>query len=248
MAYRLRFGSYDFPATLMPARIDSPGDISEQERPRADGSTQQSLRRRSRSLSVEGAITGTSADAIQSALDALKTNVLNAGQQELWFGRDDRYINAQCVSLTDDFNGGTFYGNLVQVSLGFKASDPYFYATLTSSASLSDGSNTVANSGEANALPSWTVTIGSAGTGPITLTNATTGESAVIGAGYSFSNGDVVVLSKSGYTVTLNGAAAFGLLSGQIPGLASGSNAVTLAAGGTATVGSGAVSWTDRWY
>lgn len=228
MAYRLRFGSFDFPGTIRPNGTDAPVDLGEQERPRGDGSVTQPGRRKSRSVTLRGSITATSADNLQAVYDGMRAACSIGVKGALWFGRDDRYANAQVESWTDDTEDGMLYGVVVNIQVGFRLADPWWYATSATTATLTTSGGTVTPGGNGPAAPAWSITIGTGGTGTVTLTNSTTGEAATLTG--TFISGDIIVIDRANYTVSINGVAAFGLLGGRIPTLAAGANTIAASA------------------
>jgi phage-related protein len=228
MAYKLAFGGFTFPATMRPNGSDSPIDLAEQERPRADGSITQTGRRKSRLVTIRGSITAADPDTLQATSDAMRAAIAPGNPGQLWLGRDDRYANAQVETWSDDTEDGMYFGVVVNISIGFRLADPFWYAASATTDALATAGGTVTTGANAPASPAWSVTIGTGGTGTVTLTNSTTGETAMLSG--TFTAGDVIVIDRSAYTVTLNGASAFGLLSGRIPSLAAGANTITASA------------------
>jgi hypothetical protein len=243
MAYKLAFGTLVFPSTLRPNEGPTEWDLGEQERPRADGSVVQPARKRSRLLSIRGEVTAPDADTLYTTLETIR-GACSQGTQPLWYGRDDRVINAQCERYTEDYEDGRLYGLMASVALEFRAPDPYFSALAPTLAALTPSGGTVVNPGDATALPAVTLILGGAGAGVVTLANATTGQSCAHSG--TFASGDVIVLTRDGYGVALNGVAAFGLFAGVMPVLASGANALTVGASGV-PLASVSVSFTARY-
>ena len=259
MTYLLQFGSFVFPAGFAPVSQDSTRDIAEQERPRAAGSIVQSARAKSRRLSVEGSAMGFGggASAIQVATDAIRGACEGSGAaQPLYFGRSDRYVLAQLTGMTESYKesgDGSWYGASHKLLLSFAAADPYFYdnAGPVSALGLTSAGGTITPGGNAPTFATWSIGVSTGAAGTITLTNITTGESCTLGTPATmWANGDVVVLTRDGgavYTVTKNGVAAPGLLTGLIPTLQVGANVVTLAATGGMALGALGCSATARW-
>lgn len=247
--YRLRFAGYDLPITVRPDGGSADVDLGESELPRQDGSLTQVGRAKSRLLTVRGDVYGDTPDALWAALDSFRAACARGTSGQLFFGRDDRYYNAQVETFTDSYTEGLLWGSVATVAIGFKASSPYALATAPDTVVFATGGSpwTLDPDGDsdAGALPAWSLTIGAAGTGPITLTNATTGEICTLLG--TFGAGDVIVLNRDGYTVTQNGAANFGLLGGRIPRLTPGVNTISLTLGGTATVSAFSATYTPRW-
>lgn len=248
MAYRLRFGSFDFARTLRPADESSSQDTAAQSRPRASGSLTQIGRREPTILPIRGDLTAATPDALETLHEALKAAVY-AGKADLWFGRDDLYYkSAQLKSFGTNYRDGLLHGLLASYSLVFEAADypePFAVNAITTASLLNVAAYVVM--GDAPAAPTWTITVGAEGTGPITLTNAATGESCRLTKSTNFAAGAVIVLTRDGYTVTENGVATFGLLQGRIPSLIAGNNTITWTAGGTATIASVGVSYIPRY-
>lgn len=234
MNYLLQFGSYELPDTLRPDdALAATFDVAEQERPRAAGSTSQLARAKSRVLPVKGELTLPVATDLHTLIDTLKQNL--AGYGDLYYGRDDRYYrNTQVESLAAQSKDGKTWGKFFAVSLAFRAFDPFQFdaAGIVTSPLASTAGGTVANAGTVDGHPVWTITIGTGGVGTVTLANTTTGETATINAaaGTTFTTGDVIVLTRYGYTVTYNGTPTFSLLSGAIPRLEPGNNTITCTA------------------
>ena len=256
MTFLLQFGSYVFPDGFSPMSQDSPRDVAEQERPRAAGALTQSARPQARRLTVEGSAMGFGGGvtAIQSAVDAIRGACEGSGDvQPLFFGRSDRYVNAQCVGVSESYQegSGSWFGASHKLLLSFVAGDPYFYATTpTTATGLTAAGGTVTPVGNASAFATWTITVSAGATGPILLTNTTSGQVATLGASATaWANGDVVVLTRTGtvYTVTRNGVSAPGLLAGLIPTLSVGANVVTLAGPAGMTLAALGCGYTARW-
>lgn len=244
MAYKLAFGSYAFPGTMRPNGGDGPVDLAEQERPRADGSVTQAGRRKSRLVTVRGSITAADPDSLQEAFDAMRSACAPGTPGQLWLGRDDRYANAQVETWSDDTEDGMYFGVVVNVSIGFRMADPFWYGASAMTTTLDVTGGTVTAGANAPASPAWSMTIGSGGTGAVTLSNTTTGETATLSG--TFAPGDAIAIDRQAYTVTLNGVAAFGLLGGRIPSLAAGAN--TIAASATVvTLSALSCAYTARW-
>ncbi len=248
-SYKLSFGDYLFPATVRPAGGSADTDIAEQELPRQDGSVTQVGRAKSRTLTLRGDIAGETAAELWAGLDALRGCCARGTVGKLFYGRDDRYYNAQVESYAEDYTEGLLWGVVASLSITFKAPSPFALALAPDTVLFpANGSPwTLGPDGDANVrvLPAWKLTIGQAGTGPIVLTNAATLESASLAG--PFAAGDVIVLTRDGYTVTRNGFAQFGLLSGRIPLIVPGVNSISLVASGTATVTAFSATYTPRW-
>lgn len=257
MAYLLQFGGFAFPSGFAPMSHESPKDLAEQERPRASGAVTQAARQQARRLSVEGSAMGFGGGpaAVQAAVDAVRGACEAGGPpQPLFFGRDDRFVLAQCSGVSESYQeggGGSWYGASHRLLISFLAGDPFFYATgQTPAPGLTGAGGTVTPGGNAPAFAAWSITVTAGGAGQIVLANATTGQSALLGtAGTAWAAGDVVALTRTAtsYTVTKNGQTAPGLMAGLIPTLALGANVITLAAPAGVTLAPLGCTYTARW-
>lgn len=260
--FLLQYNGVTLPAGLKPLSRDMQADIAEQERPRAPGAVSQVARKQPRILQVRGDIgpgLNYNRDTWRAAFDAIKAACYGVGVQQLFFGDSDRYYLAQCTGFTEDGDqdDGVLWGISPKVAITFKADDPDAYDVAgTQTATLSTTGGTITPGGNTDAWPNWTITIGTGGTGSITLTNTTTGETATLTApatynsGNGFANGDVIVLSRpsSGpYNVTLNGTQMFGLLAGIVPYLKQGANSIAASAGTPDTISALTAQYINRW-
>jgi hypothetical protein len=260
VAYLLKFGDYVFPTTLMPSDVGGTQHRAAQMRPRASGAISQIARREESTVMIEGALTAATPDDLAALVAGLRAAVYN-GKQQFFFGADDRYFrDAQLQNYHETDMQGRTHGLVYDISMQFVAADyPEQFAVAASTPALAAaGVTNVAVDGDTPSLPLWTITIAGAGTGPLTLTNASTSESSILtpGAG-GFAAGDVITLDRDTYQVKLNGVANFGLLNCLIPTLdptkgtgvvsgRGGTNALSLTAAGTATVASFQVSYQAR--
>ncbi|BDI27982.1 hypothetical protein CCAX7_000330 [Capsulimonas corticalis] len=245
MSYLLQYGGYTFPGTMRPAGGEAPADLAEQERPRADGSSTQIARQKSRILTIRGEITAADADSLNVIYEAMRAACAPGQVAALYHGRDDRYVMAQAEGWTTDYSDGMLYGVVTAIAITFRAKDPAWFDATATTPTLSSAGGTIVNAGTAPSKPVWTITIGTGGTGSVTLTNSTTGETATIIG--TFTSGDVIVIDRAAYTVKLNGVANFGLLTGRIPEIGVGSNTIAPSAS-TVSIASLACSYTARRY
>lgn len=238
--YKFQFGEYVLPSTIRPDGESWSQDTAPVERPRAAGAHTQPGRRSPTLLTARGELTADTAEELADIERDLKL-ALQSGKQPLWFGRSDRYYKAaQLKSFSTASREGMTYGVVTYVSLTFEAADqPYEVDCVENEETIVGASDTLTIDATQVVLPTWTLTIGSGGTGPITIANTTRGETMTIGnATDTIPGGSVIVLQRDGYLVTLDGDEDFSLLDGVIPSLSPGDNTITKAAGGTATIAS----------
>ncbi len=255
--YKLSFGNYVFPATLRPDGGSVDVDLGESELPRQDGSVTQVGRTKSRTLKITGDIQGDTPGELWTGLDLLRGCCARGTAGKLYFGRDDRFYNAQVESYSEAYTDGLLWGSVATLSIGFKAASPFALANAPDTVNFPAGGSPSGSTpvetwiidpdGDANVrvLPAWSITIGAAGTGPLTLSNAATLEACTLSG--PFAAGDVIVLTRDGYTVTQNGLPNFALLSGRIPMIVPDPNTISLTAGGTSTVSAFSATYTPRW-
>ena len=171
---------------------------------------------------------------------------LSNGKLPLFFGRSDRYYKSvQIKSCTVSSREGLTWGVVHSVSIVMEAADfPYEVDCSDNEDTHTGASDTINNLSNAYVKPVYTLVVGSGGTGPITIANTTTGETMTVGnSSDSIGGGGVIVISRDGYTVTVDGVPDFSLVDGVIPQLAPGNNTITKAAGGSATISSLTISY-----
>lgn len=236
MAYLLQFGDYEFESTLRPDTESSGQDSAPVNRPRVAGAATQIGRRETTILRVVGEITADTADELYTKEAELKGAIYN-GKQDFYFGRDDIYYqDVQLKSYSCSAREGLTHGIVHFYTLTFEAADyPFPVSANLTLAGLSASSGSLLNSGAVDVFPEWSIGIYGAGDGPITLTNTTTGESAVLDA--TFAHNDQIILNAATYKVYLNGDESFNIFQGRIPRLRPGYNDMTVTLDGTATIG-----------
>ena len=168
----------------------------------------------SRKVSIEGSITGTDPDDLQSKIDALNLNVTRKVTGAL-YTRSNRYLNALLQSMSV---GDAFYNqSYVPFTIDFLCYNPFFYDTQLSSVTWTVASgtvtlgDTVTISGSVFAVPTFTY-MAHAGTGHTTtsginLTYTTTGETLTwsgTGGLSAMSYSDVVTFDYDNELITQN--------------------------------------------
>lgn len=248
MAYRLRFGSYDFPATMRPAGESSDFDTAAQALPRRAGSRTQTPRRTPTSLVVRGELTGATAADLATAHQALKAAVY-AGKADLWYGTDATFFKGAALrSFSTDYKDGITFGVLASYSITFEAADyPEAFSATTTTSAVSTGSSTLTPGGDAETLPIWSFTLSSNGAGTIELANSTTGETLRISVPSGATSGQVITVNRDTGVATLAGVSTPSMLRGRIPALKGGVvNNLTLTLT-TVTLSAASVDYQARW-
>lgn len=258
---KVAFGSFNFPRTLLPDGEPGTQTLATVARPRADGGRRGATipRRDGLVLSVRGEIIGSTPDALEATLSAIR-GACYGRRADLWFGRDDRYYkNAVCTQVgVSHSEGGRLYGVLADVSLAFDCSEfpNPFAAGAAVTPALTGAGGAITVLGNAPAAPVWTLLIGSGGAAEakITLTNEATGETATLVppvAGSGFADGSTVVLNRANYRVYYPTIAveSFGIFDGIIPSLdpGPGDNVISITTTGGVSVSTAGVFYTPRY-
>lgn len=249
MAYLVKFKDYVFPAGFVPVSFGGGEDIAEQPLPRRAGSYTQEGRGTSRQLLIQGSFAAETLAAWEAQKDAIMATCSGTGN--LHFGRDDRYYkDAQLTNIGySDPAEGRLYGVFGNLQLTFAAARyPEPFGTSVHSPALpATGGNINYSQGTADTFPLWTITVG-AGTGTLTLNNATTGEVCLITppAGGVWTAGTIIALNRDGNTCAINGVPTVGRFDRRIPRLAVGNNLVLLSGNGTASPTAFSVSYAPR--
>ena len=206
----------------------------------------------SRSITLEGHLYNGTASGLDNIVDTFKQSVIGALQVPLvydYLGSQRQYtVNVKNVAIARDY----YNINIVPFSIQAEAINPPFamdIATTTtySGTSISGALSTSATfSGTANPQPTLTFSVTTAGTlSQIIFTNSTTNTALTINLS-SVSNGNSIVVSTSGYTVTKNGA-AITTYSGTYPIFNPGSNSFNVACSGTGYVYDLTIGYTAHW-
>lgn len=251
--FKLEFAGYVFPSGILPVDESGQQDLAEQAVPRRPGANTQDGRRTPRTIGIRGEFHAATTSDWETAKSALLDAVIGV-VGDLYHGRDDRfYKQAQLESFSiSDPAEGRLYGVIGSVSLTFKAARyPESFGTTTYEPALAPSGGSVsylAVQGDAYTLPRWTVEVGVAGEGTITLTNLTTGDTVLISRVGGFGGGDTIVLDRDGYYVERNGSAEDGIIDRRIPRLKPGTNVIICSAiGGSLSVGVLEVAYEGRW-
>lgn len=163
--------------------------------------------------------------------------------QALYLGRDDRYVLAEVESLLED---PASYLGATRFEVGFVLADPYTYAATASGSTTNLGTTgaTLSNAGKQPSWPTLTIPITAPGTGLITVTNTTTGESFTLDP----TAAETLTLDHAAKTcVNGSGTDRSGLVSGTLFSLRPGSNVLTIALGSGVTITNSGMVWRSRW-
>ena len=241
-----------FPGGVRPASLGRKVDVSPQELPRMPGASIQPGRIQAREIKWSGTYINDDPSAFQADADAMLVSCQSAGltPQPLFNGDPTRYLNAVCTDFEEDSPTGDQSAALyiAKYEITFLAADPFWYSAAAGpfAAVLSTSVPTIVTpGGNAPAAPVWSLIVGSAGTGTITLANALTLETATLTG--TFAAGDTITLNPLGYVVVYNGEANFALLGGVIPSLPQGANPISLSSSGGLTINSAGVTYTPRY-
>jgi hypothetical protein len=252
MAYRLRFGTYDFPASLTYNLQSFRSATPSGKRLRAHGARVPVGRLAERRVEVRGLLKQESASSLQDQLDALRAAVMS-GPAILYLPNDRHLRNVQKDDGGQDRYENTWPERLVEVAIDLITGDPYLYrdtqsSDLTNALSSSPETVTVNNAfGSAPAAPELRLTVGGSGevTLAATLTNTTTGEAFTLSG--EVAGGDIILINSLTKTVLIGATDRSDLFDGLLPTLALGNNSLSVAwtSGSLTNLD---VYWNSRWY
>lgn len=252
MAVLWQFGSYNYQTknviTSQPRQpsvrvrqADTPG--------RRGGYTQGGLID-TRRITIKGHLVPTGSDVIDTLWDAFVAAHVPGTPQVLYLGRDDRYINAECVGLVDSGtygDGDEFIGS-IPWEVQFAATDPVVYdATLSGPTNVNAGA-TVTNAGNVETFPTIAVVLSALGTsGTITITNAASGKSMTINMPGALTT---LTIDCAAQKITNTGGTDVTNLfkSGSFFGLVAGGNALSKSTTGGANSSAINVTWRNGWW
>ncbi len=249
MDYSLKFGSYSFPATFGPSSVPGESRIGTAEIPRRDGVVAGTGRLGEKRITVKGMLRADSAAALRTAMDDLLSAV-NAGRQKLYVW-DDRFIYAQKVGLTTDYDE-TSFKRYCFMAIEFLCDTALWEAETESSdtwTSPVDGAtHGIAIGGNAYCEPVIEITADATGTLDIELA---LGDVSFTLEG-EVAAGDVIVVDCSEQTVELatyeyDYMSLFDASFLQLVGNATNTLTLTVNAGSVA-VSQIVTKWRNRWY
>lgn len=251
MTYQLRFGSYDLPTGITVARVEMARRVPTANSARNDGARTLGALLNLKRISLKGGIfwpLGSSDKTwLRGQLDALRTG-LAQGPCNFTVDSDRYWRQCQVEAYADDYEP-TGFNRLVNISFDVVTGDPFSYETAaqagSGSISSTGGTKSCSNGGNAIALPSITIVVGTAGTNTLQISNGANGDACTISG--TLASGDSIVIDSLNATVTKNGVETMTLFDGQFLRLAAGANTLTFAkSAGSYT--SAAVAWNNRWF
>ena len=125
MALLAKFGTIDFTANVIDWQESAPKRTNPQTTPRKDGVTlSEDPTYEARDVSVPIRVTGATADAALTALDAIVNNFPSA--RDKLYKYTDRYLNAYFIGV-ENLNFAGSIGDVIECNLRFLADDPYYY-------------------------------------------------------------------------------------------------------------------------
>lgn len=251
MANRLlKFGSYAFPLGFRVEEDDNGLTIARAKLARADGARFLRGYRNEKRVVVRGGIYNGPFDSsdLRTRIDALRA-ALFGGPARLWL-YDDRYYRCMQAETFPDHYVPTGFNRLADIEIAFSGPDPFQYSSATSTdtwnSPSSGGTRILTSNGNAYAWPTFTITVGGAGSQSIayTLTNSTTGEAFTLTG--TVAGGNVIVVNSLAKTVLIGTTDEMTLFDGIFPTLAAGGNTFTLTIS-TGSITSIVTTWQDRW-
>lgn len=258
--YKLQFGSYAFPATFAPVHREQVNVVPSAKNPRRYGATsilgtQDASRLTIRGGFIKGPIPTPGLTTLKTSRDEMLYYLFTAGQQNLYFGDDDRYYrNAQVDRVTDDYEA-TGWGRVAQYEIAFICPDGRPHSVDLNSVAwfpvVSGETHNFNHSGPAPAEPIISFTVAGAGAKTIaySLTNNNNGQAFTLAG--SVNGGDVIVVDTYEKTVVIGTDDRIDLFDGLWVSLSAGTFGVGL---NTYAVTFGAVGineillqWRDRY-
>lgn len=252
MAYRLRFGTYDFPDSLTYNLQTFRSATPSGKRLRAHGARVPVGKLSERRIEVRGLLKRESASSLQAQLDDLR-EALMSGPEALYLPNDRHLRNVQKDDGGQDRYDNTWPERIVEVAIDLITGDPYLYSDtesedLTNALSSSPTTVVVNNAaGTAPAAPELRLTVGGSGavTLAATVTNTTTGEAFTLAG--SVTGGDVIMVNSLDKTVLIGSTDRFDLFDGLFPSLDLGNNSISVAWTSGSLTNLDAY-WRSRWY
>jgi phage-related protein len=202
------------------------------------------IRLKPRTISVTGTLQGLSKDDADRIREMVAGFVYRANPLKLYRHElSERYMLVYAESIDHSYITGRYGGRLFNLSIGFRAAEPFLLGA-DHSVTIASASADVNNPGMAPSSP--VITISGAVTNPV-ITNTTTGQTLALTM--ALAAGESVVVDCARFTATKGGVgvvSALGdaFLTGGFK-LAPGINAITVAGTGTPNV---KLAWTPRYY
>lgn len=237
-----QFGAYTYPKCVIQS-LPHGLDITERraETPGSAGDYTQGGLRAARNLKFTGTLIADTGDEIEDLWDDFLAAHEPGAPKQLFYGRDDRYYNAEVVGIQEVRPGELIAARGFEVS--FRAADPFEYsATSSGTVTLGTGA-TVTNAGKQPCRTLIYLYL-STGGGLVTITNTTTGKVCTIAPGTNLTP----ILEGDRERVT-NGSSVdiTRVFAGQWIELAPGANTLTVVVSGGAVLTTSTILWRARW-
>jgi len=252
-----QYGSYTYPqSTILNAPKEVVGKQRVADTPGRVGKYSQGALLDAQRRVLTGQLILNPGDDLDTFADAFWAAHAPGQAQQLFLGRDDRYLNAE-VSGTKEVNPQQ-YPTSLSWEVDFFASDPYFYSTTVNTLSLgTGGTTTVTTGGTAPSTPIAIKVIVASGGGVsgdfVTISNTTTLQSSTVSASATVAIPGtfyiIPLLSLVGDSETgSDGIDYTYLFSGSFWDLVSGANSINVATSDDVTLTSVEIIWQDRYY
>lgn len=244
MAELWKFGNYEYPKSII---LDTSRSLETKNRfadtPGRHGQYTQGSLLAARRIPLKGHLIPEPADDMEALWDAFLAAHAPGLPRALYLGRDDRFINAEVISVADTEGGE--YPTSIPWELSFIASDPTQYAASTTTTSITAG-GTVTNAGNIETPPVISVVLSSIGSsGTLTLTN---GSVSLVLAMPVATTTLTIDMARQRVTNTGGTDVTELVTSGRFWTLQPGNNTVARSFGGGASASSISSVHRERWY
>lgn len=244
MAIIYQFGSYLYPKSVIQAAPrERSAKMRTSDTPGLPGDFTQGGLAGARRVKLSGILVAEPADDLDALWDDFEAAHTEGLPEKLYIGRDDRYLLAE-VESARDVDAESVIG-AIPWEIGFKASDPLYWAEDESADSLP---GTITSAGNAPAVPLIELVFSSVGVNAVcTITNTTTGVATIFRVDAAVT--DYEVDSAARQIRSVAGADYTNLLvsPGLFVNLVPGANVFTVAVTGGAVISSADITWRDRW-
>lgn len=244
MAELWKFGDYEYPKSIITGTSRTTESKTRfADTPGRHGQYTQGGLLAARRLPLRGHLKPNDGDNLEALWDEFLEAHAPGLPLALFLGRDDRYITAEVIGITDA--DGDNYPVSIPWEVSFVASDPTQYASTSITTSITTG-GTVTNSGNMETFPVITVVLSGVGvSGSLTLTN---GARSLVLAMPGATTTLTVDMATQKVTNTAGTDVTSLVTSGQFWGLLPGANTLTRTFGGGASASTISCVHRGRWY